>query len=98
MLRVSPHHENLLTTIRKQERDIAWHKYQKSIAPSGHRAQCMDLACLTKATPKFLGKLRIKLNKQHKQKSFLEKEVLNIRQQKNSIKSRVSNTTEIVPD
>ena len=95
MLKISPHQQNNLQNIRKQESAIALLKYQKSIAPSGPRAQCLDLACSATISPNFLAKLQLKLNKLYKQKIFLTKEVLNIRQKKSINKSELYEVTNL---
>ena len=89
MLNISPHQQNLLRNLHKKEKAIYKEKLYKSIAPSGPRAHCLDLANVSKATPQFLVSLKIKVNKYYKQKNMLFKETAQITKQKLGIISEI---------
>jgi hypothetical protein len=95
MLKISPYQQNLLRNLHKREKALYKEKMYKTIAPSGPRAHCLDLANASKATPQFLVSLKIKVNKYYKQKNMVFKETALITKQKLNINSAIYEVSNI---
>ena len=89
MLNISPYQQNLLRNLHRRQKALYKEKLSKSIAPSGPRAHCLDLANASKATPQLLASLKIQVNKYYKQKNMVFKETALITKQKLHINSEI---------